>query len=692
MHGRFTVINGWTINKKTVLTQLLPKNVEGFPMYKYPYAILTMLGISIAGFSTPSQADGVHRTSRPVPDQYIVVLRGPTASFDTVDAEGNEIDVEAEADRLAFKYNGQVERTWSHALKGMVMRMSPAQAEALAKNPRVALVEEDGVIELDATQSPATWGLDRIDQQNLPRNNSYVYNASGSGVTAYVIDTGISVSHSEFGGRASGGFTAINDGNGTNDCNGHGTHVAGTIGGATWGVAKSVALKAVRVLDCSGSGTTSGVISGVNWVTANKTLPAVANMSLGGGASSALDTAVTNSINSGITYAIAAGNSNANACNTSPARVASALTVGATSTNDARASFSNYGTCLDLFAPGVSITSTWYTSNTATSTLSGTSMAAPHVAGAAALYLSSLPGKTPSEVATALNGNATANKVTNPGTGSPNRLLYTGFIASGPADTTPPTDVNLTAPTAGQTLTGTVTLEATATDNVGIARVEFFGGTKSLGTDTTAPYQLSWNSAALPNGPYDFTAQAFDLSGNSTTSAPVNATISNTAPPACSASKQLLGNPGFETGSASPWTATAGVINSQNSPAPHSGSWKAWLDGYGVSHTDDLYQQVTIPVDACTANFSFWLQITTAETTTTSALDTITVTVRDTSGTVLRTLATYSNLNKTTGYVLKSFDLADYRGKTVRLQFRGVENSSRATSFLVDDAAVNITQ
>ena len=667
-------------------------------MYKYPYAVLIMLGISIAGFSIPSQADGVHRASRPVPDQYIVVLRGPTASFDTVDAEGIEIDVEAEADRLAFKHNGQVERTWSHALKGMVMRMSPAQAEALAKNPRVALVEEDGVIELDATQSPATWGLDRIDQQNLPLNNSYVYNKSGSGVTAYVIDTGIRITHSEFGGRASSGFTAINDGNGTNDCNGHGTHVAGTIGSATWGVAKAVALKAVRVLDCSGSGTTSGVISGVNWVTANRTLPAVANMSLGGGASSALDTAVTNSINSGITYAIAAGNSNANACTTSPARVASALTVGATSTNDARASFSNYGTCLDLFAPGVSITSTWYASNTATNTLSGTSMAAPHVAGAAALYLSSLPGKTPSEVATALNGNATANKVTSPGTGSPNRLLYTGFIASGPADTTPPA-VSLTAPTAGQTLTGTVTLSATATDNVGIARVEFFatplqGVPTLLGTDTTAPYQLSWNSAALPNGNnYDLTAKAFDVSGNSTISdPPVAVTISNTAPPACGAAKQLLGNPGFETGSASPWTATAGVINSQNPPAPHSGSWNAWLDGFGVSHTDNLYQQVTIPVDACTANFSFWLQITTAETTTGTAFDRMTVTVRNTFGTVLRTLATYSNLNKTTGYVQKSFNLADFRGQTVRLQFSGIEDSSLQTSFIVDDAAVNITQ
>ncbi|MDD5410211.1 MAG: S8 family serine peptidase [Methylobacter sp.] len=660
-------------------------------MYKYPYAILIMLGIFIAGFSIPSQADGVHRASRPVPGQYIVVLRGPTASFDTVNDEGNEIDVDVEADRLAFKHKGQVDRTWRHALKGMVMLMSPVEAEALAKDPNVALVEEDGVIELDTTQSPATWGLDRIDQHDLPLNNSYVYNTSGSGVTAYVIDTGIRITHSEFGGRASGGFTAINDGNGTNDCNGHGTHVAGTIGGATWGVAKAVALKAVRVLDCSGSGYTSGVISGVDWVTANRTLPAVANMSLGGGLSSALDTAVVNSINSGITYAIAAGNSNVSACTTSPARVASALTVGATSTNDARASFSNFGTCLDLFAPGVGITSAWNTSNTATNTISGTSMATPHVAGAAALYLSTQPGKMPTDVATALTGNATANKVTNPGTGSPNRLLYTGFIASGPPDTTLPT-VSLTSPTEGQILTGTVTLSANASDNVAVAKVQFFGGTTLLGTATATPYQLSWNSSALANNSYAFTAKATDTSGNVATSASVNATTSNTSPPACSTSKQLLGNPGFETGSASPWTATTGVIDGSNPPAPHTGSWKAWLDGYGVSHTDQLYQQVTIPADACTANFSFWLWISTGETTTTSAFDTMTVTVLNTSGTVLRTLATYSNLNKSNGYVQKSFNLADFRGQTVRLQFRGIEDSSLQTSFFLDDAAVNITQ
>src|SRR5262249_51466616 len=245
-----------------------------------------------------------------------------------------------------------------------------------------------------ATQSNATWGIDRIDQRNLPLSGTYTYNFTGAGVHAYIIDTGIRATHQNFGGRVSSqGFTAINDGNGTNDCNGHGTHVSGTVGSSTYGVAKGVTLHAVRVLSCSGSGSTSGVIAGVDWVTQNRILPAVANMSLGGGVSTALDTAVNNSINSGVTYAIAAGDTNP--CTLSPARVAAALTVGATTMTDARSSFSNFGTCVDLFAPGSSITSTWNTSDTATNTISGTSMATPHVTGVAALYLQQFGNQSP---------------------------------------------------------------------------------------------------------------------------------------------------------------------------------------------------------------------------------------------------------------------------------------------------------
>jgi subtilisin family serine protease len=254
----------------------------------------------------------------------------------------------------------------------------------------------------------------------------------------YVIDTGIRLTHSEFTGRMSNGYDAVMVGGNANDCNGHGTHVAATVGGTTFGVADKVTLHPVRVLDCNGSGSNSGVVAGVDWVRANRILPAVANMSLGGGVSSALDTAVTNAINAGVTFALAAGNENVDACNTSPARVAAAITVGATTNTDARASFSNFGTCLDIFAPGQNITSAWLTSDTATNTISGTSMAAPHVAGAAAIYLASSPTATPAIVRNALVTNATIGKVTSPGTGSPNALLFVTTAASPPPPPPPP--------------------------------------------------------------------------------------------------------------------------------------------------------------------------------------------------------------------------------------------------------------
>ncbi|MDP1859002.1 MAG: S8 family peptidase [Gemmatimonadaceae bacterium] len=321
-----------------------------------------------------------------------------------------------------------VRHEYSRALNGFAANLSDAEAARIARDPRVAYVEQDQVVTIDVTQSGATWGIDRIDQRALPLSTTYTYSNTGTGVTAYIIDTGIRFSHNEFGGRATSGFDAV-DGGTADDCNGHGTHVAGTVGGSTYGVAKGVSLVAVRVLDCAGSGTTSGVIAGIDWVTSNHAAgaSAVANMSLGGGASTALDNAVTNSINDGVTYAIAAGNSNRDACKFSPARTPAAITVGATTTTDARASYSNFGKCLDIFAPGSSITSSWYTSNTATNTISGTSMAAPHVAGVAALYLQGSPGASPVTVRNALVANATANVVTSAGRGSPNLLLYTNY-------------------------------------------------------------------------------------------------------------------------------------------------------------------------------------------------------------------------------------------------------------------------
>jgi subtilisin family serine protease len=358
-----------------------------------------------------------------VAGSYLVVLKDSSVGARAGSTRAVSA-VPGKAAELTGRYGGSVDRVYGAALNGYAARMSDQQARRLAANPDVAYVEQDQVFTATATQAnPPSWGLDRIDQRNLPLSRSYTYPNTASNVRAYIIDTGLRFTHSDFGGRATSGYDAV-DGGSADDCAGHGTHVGGTVGGASYGVAKAVRLVAVRVLNCSGSGSTTGVIAGVNWVTSNAVKPAVANMSLGGGASTALDNAVANSVASGVTYALAAGNSNANACNSSPGRTASAITVGATTSTDARASYSNYGTCLDIFAPGTSITSAWYTSNTATNTISGTSMASPHVAGAAALVLSANPSWTPQQVRDYLVNNATTGVVTNPGSGSANRLLF----------------------------------------------------------------------------------------------------------------------------------------------------------------------------------------------------------------------------------------------------------------------------
>lgn len=350
---------------------------------------------------------------RAIEGRYIVVFKPGSA--------GNEVNNAAQRVR---GLGGEIYYTYDAALVGFAASLPEPALKGLVHNPNVEYIEADQVVSLDTTQSPATWGIDRIDQRALPLSNSYTFNFTGAGVTAYIIDTGIRFSHYEFGGRASSGYDFVNNDADASDCNGHGTHVAGTVGGATYGVAKGVSLVGVRVLDCSGSGTTSGVIAGINWVTSQHTTgKAVANMSLGGGASTTLDTAVKNSIADGVVYSVSAGNNNRDACKASPARVPEAITVGATTSTDARASYSNYGKCLDLFAPGSSITSAWYTSNTATNTISGTSMASPHVAGVAALYLEGHSG-TPLVVRNAIVTNATAGVVINPGRNSPNLLLY----------------------------------------------------------------------------------------------------------------------------------------------------------------------------------------------------------------------------------------------------------------------------
>ncbi|WP_405852039.1 S8 family peptidase [Streptomyces sp. NBC_00090] len=360
---------------------------------------------------------------------------------------------------VVAKFGAKIERTYTSAINGYAVELSEAQARKLAADPAVKSVVQNRVFTIDATQpSPPSWGLDRVDQKTLPLNQSYSYpDSAGQGVTAYIIDTGVRISHSDFGGRAFNGYDAIDNDNTAQDGHGHGTHVAGTVAGTSYGVAKKAKIVGVRVLDNSATGTTAQIIAGIDWVTRNAVKPAVANLSLGGGANSALDTAVRNSIASGITYAVAAGNSNSDASGTSPARVPEAITVGSTTSTDARSSFSSYGSVLDIFAPGSSITSAWNTNNTATNTISGTSMAAPHVTGAAAAYLAGNPTATPAQVSAALTTAATPNVVTDPGTGSPNRLLHVGTT------TPPPPSVPKFENTADYAIADNATVESPVT-------------------------------------------------------------------------------------------------------------------------------------------------------------------------------------------------------------------------------------
>lgn len=393
---------------------------------------IAFLAIATAPWRSSAQDKGSARdmkrfrkVERPILDQYIVVLK------DDVPAA----EVHSRAASLVLARGGFVRHIYRSALKGFAATMREKEAIALSQDPSVDYVEEDGVMSAtQTTQNNPPWGLDRIDQRDLPLSSTYTYNNTGSGVHAYVTDSGIRASHNEFGGRASVAVDYVGDGQNGVDCNGHGTHVAGTIGGSTYGVAKGVTIHAVRVLDCNNNGSTSGVISGVDWVTSNRSNPAVANMSLGGGVQTSLDTAVRNSVNSGVVYTIAAGNSNVDADNTSPARVVEALTVGATDSSDTRASFSNYGAVVDLFAPGVDVLSAWIGSDSATNVISGTSMAAPHMAGVAALYLQSHTGDNAYVASGEIRKNASYFRVIDPGSGTTSGILFSNFDMT----TTPP--------------------------------------------------------------------------------------------------------------------------------------------------------------------------------------------------------------------------------------------------------------
>ncbi|MEF2528958.1 MULTISPECIES: S8 family peptidase [Streptomyces] len=399
-------------------------------------ALATAAAVTLAADPAEAGPAGgrVRSAAEPIPGRYLVVFTEDPASAAGGPARAAEHSAVADtAARSARRHGGTVRTVFSAALRGYAAEMTAAQAARVAADPAVSYVQQDGLHDASSTQTDPPWGLDRIDQRDLPPDGRYTFAETAGNVTVYLVDSGLRTTHSQFQGRASVGADKVGDGRNGADCTGHGTHVAGTVGGRDFGVAKGVKLVAVRVTDCRDKAATSAIIAAADWITAHAVKPAVVNMSINGGANSAEDEAIKRSIASGVTWVVSSGNGNTDACANSPGRIGAAIVVNNSTSGDVRRSDSNFGPCTDLFAPGTSIPSAGYQSDTASRTLSGTSMAAPHVAGAAALFLAKNPGATPAQVQSALIAAASPGKVRSPGKDTPNRLLFTGGSQQSPA-------------------------------------------------------------------------------------------------------------------------------------------------------------------------------------------------------------------------------------------------------------------
>ena len=468
-------------------------------------------------------------------DRYVVVFKESVSNVDRV------------VDEVTRGNGSAVHFRYRHALKGFAATLPPQALEAIKRNPNVDYVEPDGIATKNQQSNPPSWGLDRIDQRALPLNQTYNYQNNGAGVRVYIIDTGIRFDHQEFNNRASSGWDFVDNDANAYDCDGHGTHVAGTIGGTNVGVAKGVTLIAVRVLNCRGSGSWSGVIAGVDWVTATTFRPAVANMSLGGGYYAPLNTAVANSIAAGVVYAVAAGNENQNACSYSPASTPTALTVGATTSGDVRSSFSNYGSCVDIFAPGSSIYSSTMTGTNTYASWSGTSMACPHVAGVAALYLGANPTATTAQVETAIKSNATSNVLSSIGTNSPNSLLYSLIL--GPPPPAPDAPTNLAVTNATNT---SIALEwvhnSINTTSFSIQRASGSNGLWSTIGTVLPTVKTFTNTGLAPANTYFYRVIAYNGSTPSLPSNTISGTTTNTT-----TNVDIAGVSGFRTGNTNAW-------------------------------------------------------------------------------------------------------------------------------------------